>query len=79
MSTWVTSPNSATATTPKDVQDTQAQIALEQTWTANEVGQMAAVKASFDSQQQNAEQRDRESIAQSFDQMTATANALPWQ
>jgi len=69
----------ATATTPKDVQDTQAQIALEQAWTANEAAQMAAVKASFDSQKDNAEQRDNEAMDQSFDNFIAKANALPWQ
>ena len=65
----------ATATTPKDVQDTQAQIALEQAWTANEAAQMAAVKASFDSQRDNAEQRDNESIDKGIDEFLAQAAA----
>jgi len=69
----------ATARTPKQVQDIQAQIALEQVWTANEAGQMAAVQASYQTQQDNAAQRDKEAIDQSFDNFIARADALPWQ
>jgi hypothetical protein len=69
----------ATATTPKDVQDAQAQIALEQTWTANEAAQMAAIQAAAQTQKDSAEQRDKEALAQSFDQFIERANALPWQ
>lgn len=67
-----------TLTTPKDVQDTQAQIALEQAWISNETAQMNAVQASFQTQQASAAQRDDETIAQSFDNLSQQASALPW-
>ena len=37
----------ATASSPKDVQDTQAQIELETTWTTNEAAQLTAVSATY--------------------------------
>lgn len=68
----------ATATTPKDVQDTQAQIELETTWVANENAQLAALKASFDTQSASAAQRDNEALTQSIDTFVQQANALSW-
>ncbi|MGA8614322.1 MAG: type IV secretion system protein [Xanthobacteraceae bacterium] len=40
----------ATASSPKDVQDTQAQIELETTWSTNEAAQLAAINAVYAAQ-----------------------------
>jgi hypothetical protein len=56
----------ATAKTPKDVQDAQAQIALQQTWYANEAGQMQAVTAAYQAQRDADVQKDNERLKQSF-------------
>ena len=53
----------ATATSPKDVQDTQAQIELETTWTTNEAAQLAAVEATYQAQSDSVVQRDNEKLA----------------
>jgi hypothetical protein len=65
----------ATATTPKDVQDTQAQIALEQTWTANTNGQLAALQVVSQTQQAERVQRDNEKADQDWDQFLSAAKA----
>jgi hypothetical protein len=56
-----------TATAPKDVQDIQAQIALQQTWFANEAGQMQAVTAAYQAQRDSDVQKDNEMLDKSFD------------
>jgi hypothetical protein len=53
----------ATASTPKDVQDTQAQIELETTWTTNEAAQLAAIEATYQAQSDSMVQRDNEKLA----------------
>jgi type IV secretion system protein VirB5 len=68
----------ATATTTKDVADTQAQIALEETWTQNETGQLAAAQAAYQTNNANLAQRENETVTKSFDQFVERANALPW-
>jgi hypothetical protein len=52
----------ATATTPKDVEDAHAQIALEQVWTNNQQGQLGAIEIAYLAQRDNNEQRDREQV-----------------
>ena len=53
----------ATATTPKDVQDTQAQIELETTWNINEAAKLQAVTAVYQAQSDSVVQRDNEKLA----------------
>jgi hypothetical protein len=53
----------ATATTPKDVQDTQAQIELETTWNINEAAKLQAVTAAYQAQSDSVVQRDNEKLA----------------
>ena len=53
----------ATASSPKDVQDTQAQIELETTWTTNEAAQLAAISATYAAQSDSMVQRDNEKLA----------------
>lgn len=55
-----------TATTPKDVQDIQAQIALEQAWFANEQGQMQSISLAYQAQRDSDVQQDNERLKQSF-------------
>jgi hypothetical protein len=55
-----------TASSPKDVQDTQATIELETLWTQNEAAQMSAIKATFDAQHASSAQQDDEKIAHDF-------------
>ncbi len=47
----------ATASSPKDVQDAQAQIELEQVWTTNEAAQLAAINAAYAAQRDAMVQR----------------------
>jgi Type IV secretion system proteins len=65
----------ATASTPKDVQDTQAQIELETTWTANTNGQLAALQVVAETQQTERVQRDNEAADQDWDQFLTTAKS----
>jgi type IV secretion system protein VirB5 len=65
----------ATATTPKDVQDTQAQIALETTWTDNTNGQLAALQVLAQTQQAERVQRDNEASDRDWDQFLSAAHA----
>jgi Type IV secretion system proteins len=53
----------ATSSSPKDVQDTQAQIELEQVWTANEAAQLTAVNAAYSAQRDAMVQRDNEKLS----------------
>jgi conjugal transfer/entry exclusion protein len=52
----------ATASSPKDVQDTQAQIELETTWTTNEAAQLSAISATYAAQSDSMAQRDNEKL-----------------
>jgi hypothetical protein len=63
-----------TATNPKDVADAAAQIAVEQTWTANEAAQMAAVQATYQAQSDAVIQRDNEKLKMDF---TNFINSVP--
>ena len=60
----------ATASSPKDVQDTQAQIALETTWSTNEAAQLAAVNAAYAAQRDSREQQANEELAKDLDAFT---------
>lgn len=64
----------ATATTPKDVQDAQAQIELENTWNVNELGQHMAIQSAAQSQDYIAAQRDNEKLNQDIEAVIASAN-----
>ncbi len=63
----------ATATTPKDVQDTQAQIELETTWTTNEAAQLAAISATYQAQSDSIVQRDNEKLAMDIEAFVASS------
>lgn len=63
----------ATATTPKDVQDTQAQIELETTWTTNEAAQLAAISATYQAQSDSIVQRDNERLAMDIERFVASS------
>jgi hypothetical protein len=65
----------ATATTPKEVQDTQAQMEIENIWTANQNGQMAALQVAATTQELERAQRDNEGLDKSIDDFIAQANA----
>ncbi|MGA8611342.1 MAG: type IV secretion system protein, partial [Xanthobacteraceae bacterium] len=62
----------ATASSPKDVQDTQAQIELETTWSTNEAAQLAAVNAAYDAQRDSREQQANEELAKDLDAFTGS-------
>lgn len=57
-----------TSTSPKDVQDTAAQVALEQATTENQIGQIEAAKLMNDAARDAREQRDIEAVEQSVEQ-----------
>jgi conjugal transfer/entry exclusion protein len=63
----------AQATTPKDVQDTQAQIELETVWTNNEAAQLQAIAAAYQAQTDSITQRDNERLAHDIEQFLARA------
>lgn len=60
----------ATASSPKDVQDAQAQIELEQVWTVNEAAQLTAVNAAYAAQRDSREQQANEELAKDLDAFT---------
>ncbi|MGH7114346.1 MAG: type IV secretion system protein [Stellaceae bacterium] len=60
----------ATARSPKDVQDAQAQIALETTWSTNEAAQLAAINAAYAAQRDSREQQANEELAKDLDAFT---------
>jgi type IV secretion system protein VirB5 len=62
----------ATAINPKDVADAQAQIAIEQTWTMNQNGQMAAIDAAYKAQSDSVVQRDNEKIKKDLQEVIDT-------
>jgi hypothetical protein len=63
----------ATSSSPKDVQDTQAQIELEQVWTTNEAAQLTAVNAAYAAQRDAMAQRDNEKMSQDIAAFIASA------
>jgi hypothetical protein len=64
-----------TARTPKDVQDIQAQIAVQQQWIANESGQMQAVNIAYQAQRDSMAQRGHEAVTRSYDDFLKAAKA----
>jgi hypothetical protein len=58
------------SSSPKDVQDAQAQIELEQVWTANEAAQLAAVNAAYAAQRDSRQQQANEELAKDLDAFT---------
>lgn len=64
-----------TATTPKDVQDSQAQMEAETLWTHNLNSQLAAIQVNYQTQQDARRQRDEESLDQGIDAFIQQANA----
>jgi hypothetical protein len=67
----------ATSSSPKDVQDAQAQIELEQVWTVNEAAQLAAINAAYAAQRDARSQRANEQLAQELEAFAGTANSKP--
>jgi conjugal transfer/entry exclusion protein len=65
----------ATASSPKDVQDTQAQIELETTWTTNEAAQLAAIDATYQAQSDSVVQRENEKLSEDIATFVASAPA----
>jgi len=61
------------SSSPKDVQDTQAQIELEQVWTANEATQLTAINAVYAAQRDALVQRDNEKMNQDIAAFIASA------
>lgn len=66
----------ATATTPKDVQDTQAQIELEAVWTNNAAAKLSAVQAAYQAQRDSREQQLSEQTTKSLDNQIQQALAV---
>ena len=64
-----------TAKTPKDVQDIQAQIAVQQQWLANEYGQMQAISIAYQAQRDSMAQRANESVDRGMDNFHKAAVA----
>ena len=58
---------------PKDVQDTQAQIQLEQVWTANEAAQTAAINGAYAAQRDAMVQRDNEKLSMDIEEFLASS------
>lgn len=65
----------ATATTPKDVQDAQAQIELENLWTTNQNASLTALAITSQTQDAARIQRDNESLDAGIDAFLAQAKA----
>jgi hypothetical protein len=62
---------------PKDVEDTQAQIALEQAWTENQNGQLLSAMAAYMAQEDSRQQRDIEATTMAIDNyLAATGTGL---
>ena len=55
------------SSSPKDVQDAQAQIEFEQVWTANEAAQLTAINAAYAAQRNAMVQRDNEKLSMDID------------
>ena len=63
----------ATASSPKDVQDTQAQIELETTWTTNEAAQLSAISATYQAQSDSVVQRENEKLSEDIESFVTSA------
>jgi hypothetical protein len=63
----------ASASTPKDVQDTQAQIELETTWTNNQAAQLQAVMSTYQAQSDAIVSRDNQRLDQDLEGFISTA------
>jgi hypothetical protein len=61
------------ASSPKDVQDAQAEVEIETTWTLNQVGQMQTAQLMYEAQKDSREQRDDEAFVQSIDMWLAAS------
>jgi Type IV secretion system proteins len=57
----------ATSSSPKDVQDAQAQIELETTWSVNEAAQLAAINAGYAAQRAALTQRANEELTENLE------------
>jgi hypothetical protein len=55
------------------VQDAQAQIELETTWTANETAQLMAISAIYQAQSDSIVQRDNEKLAMDIEAFVASS------
>ena len=66
-----------TSSSPKDVQDAQAQIELETTWSINEAAQLAAINAAYAAQRDAMVQRDNEKLAQDLEAFAPSSNSNP--
>jgi hypothetical protein len=58
------------SSSPKDVQDAQAQIELEQVWTTNEAAQLTAINAAYAAQRDSREEQANEQLAKDLDAFT---------
>lgn len=65
----------ATATTPKDVMDAQAQLEVETLWTHNLNSELAAIDVNYRAQMDARRQRDDESLEQGIDAFLREAKA----
>lgn len=65
----------STSDTPKDVQDAQAEIALEGVWTANQAAKLTATQITYEAQQASMKQQESEKTTQSFDDQLKQAIA----
>ena len=63
------------SSSPKDVQDAQAQIELEQVWTVNEAAQFTVISATYAAQRDALAQRDNEKMNQDIAAFIASAPA----
>ena len=59
------------------MQDAQAQIELEQIWTANEAAQLTAINAAYAAQRDALAQRDNEKLAQDLEAFAPSSNSNP--
>ena len=57
----------ATSSSPKDVQDAQAQIELETTWSVNEAAQLTAINAAYAAQHDAFTQRANEELTENLE------------
>ena len=61
------------SSSPKDVQDAQAQIELEQVWTTNEAAQLTAINAAYSAQRDSREEQANEQLAKDLDVFTGSS------
>ena len=63
------------ADNPKDVQDAQAEIELESTWTANQQAKLTAMQLTYAAQQDSRTQQSREQVKEAWDDQISQARA----